>query len=233
MDVYGVTLPIRGRTGKEKCITQLSQPDERNLLCKDLSVEDIQASLMQTSMALSNEVPNDVRNHLEVSQNLAIYGWFQWNFYTVSLVWSLTAVEMALRHKFVEINKKPVTLKKRKEKDKEVNLDLMIFNELRNGWHINNLKDFNGSFKSLLRWAKDHSILPSDTPIVLQELQHSYNNRFLKRNEVPPPLDILIEEIPRFRNALIHMEHEFIFLPISAIDGYRQAVEIIKRLWPK
>jgi hypothetical protein len=231
MDVYDVTFAISERTGQERSAEQLSQPDERNLLCKGLCVEDIQASLIQTTKALSSEVPIHVRNHLEVSQNLAIYGWFQWHFYTVSLVWSLTSIEMALRHRFLEVTKGPVTLEKKKEQ-KEVSVDFRLFEELWKGWRINNLKDFNGSFKSLLRWAKSHSVLPLNTPIVLQEIQHSYNNRFPKQNGVVP-LDVLIEEIPRFRNELIHMKHSLIFLPMSAINGHRQAVEIINYLWPK
>jgi hypothetical protein len=236
MDAYDLTFHVCERTGKEKSMVQLSQPDERNLMYRGSSVEDIQAWLIRNSDTLSNSVPNDDRNHLEISQNLAIYGWFQWNFYTVSLVWSLTSIEMALGHKFLQVTKEPVTLEKKKrqkKEQKEVSVDFRLFEELWKGWRISNLRDFNGSFKSLLLWAKSHSVLPSNTPIVLQELQHSYNNRFLKQNGmVPLPLNILSEEIPRFRNALIHMRREFVVLPTSAINGYRQAVEIINRLWP-
>lgn len=232
MDAYDLTFHVCERTGKEKTTVQLSQPDERNLMYQGLSVEDIQAWLIRNNDTLSNSVPNDVRNHLEVSQNLAIYGWFQWNFYTVSLVWSLTSIEMALRHKFLQVTKGPVTLEKKKEQ-KEASVDFRLFEELWKEWRISNLRDFNGSFKSLLRWSKNLSVIPPDKPLVLQELKHSYNNRFPNQIKKPEPLDIMIEEIPRLRNELIHMRHSLIFLPTSASNGYRQAVEIINRLWPK
>jgi len=232
MDAYDVTFTICDRTGKEKCIAQLSQPDERNLIYEGLSVEDIQAWLIRINETLSHSVPKDVREHLKVSENLAIYGWFQWNFYTVSLVWSLTSIEMALRHKFLQVTKGPVTLKKKREQ-KEAGIDFRLFEELWKGWRISNLRDFNGSFKSLLRWSKNLSVLPPDTPLVLQELKHSYNNRFPNQIKKPEPLGIMIEEIPRLRNELIHMRHSLIFLQTSAINGYKQAVEIVNRLWPK
>ncbi|MBI3584627.1 MAG: hypothetical protein HY096_11875 [Nitrospinae bacterium] len=232
MNGYNVTFSLMPHTGKEKSLEEICKPDALNILYKGLSIEDIQASLILAIDTLSDDVPKDVRNHLIVSQNLAIYGWFQWNFYTVSLFWSLTSIEMALRYKFLEKYKGDKLFLVKKNETKEVAADFNIFKELRKRWRIQDDRNFDGSFKSLLNWARKNSILPHDTPVVLQELSIAYNNRNVNTNQ-SSPLNILVEEIPNFRNELAHKRHDWVLLPNSAINGFNQAIEIINRLWPK
>lgn len=206
---------------------ELCKPDERNLRHNGWSVEDLQTSLKQSMDALSNNVPQAVRDHLIVSQNLATYGWFQWEFYTVSLAWSLTSIEMALNQKFVETCKGQRFTIVRRGKIKTVIVDYGIFPELRKGWRIQGKPGFNGSFKSLIEWAKNEKMFRG-TPIVLQELTILLQeNKRCGDIRSSSPLDL----IPDLRNQLIHMEQNLIFPPQSAINGLKQAVQVINRLW--
>lgn len=204
----------------------LCKPDVRNLHYPSWSIKDLQTSLKQSIDALSNKVPQEVKAHLKVSQNLAVYGWFQWEFYTVSLAWSLTSIEMALIRKFLETyNGQQFTIVK-KGKTKTVIVDYKIFRELRKGWRIQDKPNLNGSFKSLIEWAKNENMFQG-TPIVLQELSILLqNNKRCGDIRSSCPLDL----IPDLRNRLIHMKQNLIFPPRSAIDGFEQAVQVINRL---
>lgn len=208
----------------------LCKPDIRNLRYTNWSIDGLQASLKQSMDALSNNVPQAVRGHLIVSQNLATYGWFQWEFYTVSLAWSLTSIEMALIPKFLEYYRgQQITLENKRTKEtKTIIVDSGIFPELRKGWRIQGKPGFNGSFKSFIEWAKNENMFQG-TPIVLQELLIMLQeNKRCGNIRASSPLDL----IPDLRNQLIHMEQNLIFPPQSAIDGLNQAVQVINRLFP-
>lgn len=235
--MFDITAPKYTRTGTEKTIKDIIAPDKRNLSYSGLSIEDIQAGFLQAEETLSPNVPQAVKERLVVAKNVAIYGWFSYELYTVSLFWALTTIEMALKHKFYQINPPP-------------------------------RHNFKGSFRSLLKWAVDEKHMPANTKIILQEIAHSFNNRFIieifpeesrkkglslsdnptleeikklwdslsdeKKSEFQyNNAQILIEEIPKLRNELAHPKTvNWIFPPRSAIDGYWQVVEILNHLWP-
>ena len=177
--MFDITTPKYTRTGTEKTIQDVVTPDRRNLSYSGLSIEDIQAGFLQAEKTLSPNVPQTVKERLVVAKNVAIYGWFSYELYTVSLFWALTTVEMALKHKFYQINPPPHQITKN-EKSKNISASFDILEKyLRKGWHLISLPYFNGSFRSLLEWAVDKNHIPANTKIILQEIAHSFNNRFI------------------------------------------------------
>jgi hypothetical protein len=177
--MFDITAPKYTRTGTEKTIKDIIAPDKRNLSYSGLSIEDIQAGFLQAEKTLSLNVPQTVKERLVVAKNVAIYGWFSYELYTVSLFWALTTVEMALKHKFYQLNPPPHQITKDgKSTNISASFDILEKN-LRKGWRLISLPSFNGSFRSLLEWAVDKNHMPPNTKIILQEIAHSFNNRFI------------------------------------------------------
>ncbi len=93
-------------TGKDvedplKPLNQIYEPDERQ--------QFLPATLEQRHRALSEITLNDsaplqVRQLFETAKNLSLYSWFAYRFHQVSELISFTAVEMALRERFLAEN---------------------------------------------------------------------------------------------------------------------------------
>jgi hypothetical protein len=160
-DAYDLTAPGGIPTGKELSMEQLLLPDERIKLFGGYTVEVLQAALVAVERGMSSAIPAAVRNRLEVSKTLATYGWFKWEFFTISLFWSLTCIEMAMKNKFMECNKDGFTLDREGEREHFEGSFESLEDRLRERWRIQGKKSFNGSFRSLLVWAKESGILPS------------------------------------------------------------------------
>jgi hypothetical protein len=64
--------------------------------------------------SLRSSVPEVIRKRIGISRNLLVYGAFCYEFVSVSVLWCLTCVEMALWEKFTEMNPGPLTLEDRK-----------------------------------------------------------------------------------------------------------------------
>lgn len=177
---YDLTFPVERHTGKEKSRRKLSQPDERSLRY-GLGAEDVQAPFLKLEARLTQSVPLKVRERLVVARDLAAYGFFCSEFYAVSLFWSVSCIEMALRHKFAEIHPSPVSLRRTtKGQEETCSAPLNELNgRLRQRWRIPEMKWFDGSFRALLRWAFGAGLLPDNIPIPLQEIVNAFNNRFL------------------------------------------------------
>lgn len=177
--MYDITVPKYTRTGTEKTLQQIATPDDRNSAYPNLSIEDIQSGFLQAEKILSKKIPVTVKQRLEIAKNIAISGWFYWELYTVSLFWSLTTLEMALKHKFNQINPPPHQITKKNQQKNIAGSFNTLEKYLCKGWRFPSLPDFNGSFRSLLEWANDNKLIPQDIKIVLQEIVHSFNNRFV------------------------------------------------------
>jgi len=91
------------RTGKERSILDLAQPDERNVgmyrvdeehwTAQPIEVEDVQADFIRLEESLGPKVPTEIRERIAVARNLATYGWFSYEFYTVAVFWSVSCLE--------------------------------------------------------------------------------------------------------------------------------------------
>jgi len=232
-DGYDVTFPLMPTTGKEAPVGALSAPDERSLNYR-LSVELLQAPFFKLEERLSPRVPAPLGERVAVARKLATYGFFCYEFHAVSVYWSVSCIEMALKLRFTESQPASVRLTKGK-RNSDVPL-CQLESHLRRGWRIPGMPDFNYSFKALLAWAFDAGLLPSDIAIPLQELVAGYANletfpewaqeRGLLPDEgvtlgdiracwgslsgaqraelTATPAQVLTDELPNFRNEMAH-----------------------------
>lgn len=229
-------------TGRERSLRELTAPDSRNANLIGFTPEGLQAPFVRALDELPPAVPQGIRSRLAVAYDLATYGWFRYEFYVVSLFWSISTVEMALREKFLATLTKPIILQRKEEtKAWPGGFFDALADELASGWRLNERPAVTtGSLASLLRWARDEKLLAEETPVVLQEVLGSFQSRRLKkavRDRVRPEpartsLEILVEGLLDLRNALAHPQSfEWVLPPNSAQDAFRQAVVVVKQLW--
>ena len=82
---------------RKKILETLICPDERNLSFGGLTLESLSESLEPEPSELPRSIPKEVKDHLSITRLLALYGWFQYEFYTVSVTWSVLCIERALK----------------------------------------------------------------------------------------------------------------------------------------
>jgi hypothetical protein len=215
------TVATLERTGKERSVSDLAQIDERNVglyrvdeehfTAQPIEAEDVQADFLRAESNLGPKVPIKIRERIAVALNLAAYGWFSYEFYTVAVFWSLSCVEMALRAKFGETHPGPLKLINRKSGISEAVAFFEVEERLkhgwRNGWRIEGLPTFNFSFRSLLEWAQEMDLLPAEaTP----------------------------KAIVALRNSMAHpSQFNWVLPPGNALDVFRLLIQILVKLWPK
>src|SRR6266487_3202600 len=93
---FDMTFPKAPHTGKERSVSDLSQPDERSI-GYGFDVADLQAPYLELEKRLPNAMPLKLRERIVVSRELAVYGFFCYEFHAVSLFWSISCIEMAFK----------------------------------------------------------------------------------------------------------------------------------------
>ncbi len=81
-----------------KPLDRIYEPDERQISFT-ASLEDRHAALEE--ITLSDAAPLDVRQLFETAKNLSLYSWFVYRFHQVSELISFSALEMALRERYL------------------------------------------------------------------------------------------------------------------------------------
>src|ERR1035441_2267620 len=178
-DGYNLTFPKASLTGSEGTAEELSQPDDRNVC----DVMYLQAPFLHVEKGLPDTIPEGLRERILVARKLATYGFFCYEFHAVSLFWTVSCIEMALKLKFRELNPGPFRLKRKGKDGAEETCEVFVAlleKRLRERWRIVGMKvkDFDYSFRSFLAWAFSTKLLPDDLPIPVQEIVHGFNNRF-------------------------------------------------------
>jgi hypothetical protein len=202
------------RTGRERPVAELTRPDGRFSNCfrldpqdgkwKTLEAEDLQAGYCHADADLSPSVPPKIRERITVAQNLAFYGWFCYEFSTISLFWSLSCIEMALWYKFIEMLPGPLEIVHKSQTEKVSIAEAE--RKLRQGWRIVGMAKFNFSFRSLLTWALDAKLLPSGVDV---------------------------EGILQLRNSMAHpTSFNWVLPPGQALNVYKILLQIVGALWP-
>ena len=97
-----------------KPLDQIYEPDERQVSFVATLDERHEAL---NEIVLNDSVPLDVRQLFETAKNLSLYSWFVYRFHQVAELMSFTALEMALRERYLaenpidpKSNKKPPAL---------------------------------------------------------------------------------------------------------------------------
>jgi hypothetical protein len=236
------TFPAWPLTGDEKTVAELSQLDERGFC----DVEHLQAPFLHAERGLPAAVPEKVRQRIIVARQLAVYGYFCYEFNAVSLFWSVSCIEMALKQKFWELNPGPFQLIRRR-RTCEVPF-VLLEQHLHQHWRISDMAYFDYSFRALLTWAFRSEALPDDLPIRDRLLEKGLISPNSTSGEIQKcwsglseeqmqncgyKLSGLIEKLPNRRNDMAHPEfYNLVVPPSSPLDMYRLVVDIVGRLWP-
>jgi hypothetical protein len=171
-----MTFPAMPLSGRECSLADLTQADKRGFC----DVERLQAPFLSVEESLPCAIPEQVRRRLIVARQLAVYGHFCYEFNAVSLFWSISSIEVALKLKFWELHPGLIQLKRKRSGAEELcEVPVrMLEQRLREHWHIPGMMYFNYSFKALLKWAFGDRLLPDDLPIPVQEIVSSFRTRF-------------------------------------------------------
>lgn len=177
---FDLTFPRVPLTGHERPIADLTTPDERSVRYR-LDVEALQAPYLAIEVRLPATTPPKLLERIAVARNLAVYGFFCYEFHAVSLFWAVSCIEMALKQKFEEVNPGPFELRRKLDSQEEKSQGALheLEDKLRMKWRITAMPYFDYGFKALLMWAFRESVLPDDIEIPVQELLNGYDNRFL------------------------------------------------------
>jgi hypothetical protein len=177
---FDLTFPKVPLTGHERPIADLTAPDERSVRYR-LDVEALQAPYLAIEMRLPAATPPKLLERIAVARNLAVYGFFCYEFHAVSLFWAVSCIEMALKQKFEEVNPGPFELRRKLDSQEEKSQGALheLEGKLRMKWRITAMPYFDYGFKALLMWAFRESVLPGDIEIPVQELLNGYDNRFV------------------------------------------------------
>ena len=109
-DLYGCDgLKNKDDVDSLKSLETILEPDVRQEFFTS-TLEEIHQPL--ADIVLNDEVPFDVLQLFETAKNLSLYSWFVYRFHQVSELVSYSALEMALRHRYLLDNpdKKAPTL---------------------------------------------------------------------------------------------------------------------------
>lgn len=178
-DGFDLTFPRVPLTGGERTIEELAQPDERSIGYR-LDAESLQSPYLELEKRLPEAVPPKLRERIVVARQLGTYAFFCYEFHAVSLFWSVSCIEMALKFKFEETHPGPIKLK-RTVKGVEEMCEVPVTeveDRIRSRWRIPEMNNFDYSFKALLTWAFRQAILPEDIEVPVQEIVNGFNNRF-------------------------------------------------------
>jgi hypothetical protein len=177
-----VTFPLVELTGRERSFDELTKPDERMQRYAGLTVEQLQAPYLTIEARLPASTPAKLLERIVATRDLAVHGYFVYEFHAVSMFWAVSCVEMALKLKFAEKRPDPVTVTRKGADGSEESCRIAVA-ELqdyrRQKWRIPEMKEFDYSFQALLAWAFRESLLPEDIPIPVPEIVAAFENRFM------------------------------------------------------
>jgi hypothetical protein len=157
------------------------------------------------AVQLNPGVPEDVRSYLATIQNLCVYAWFAYDFYALVVFLSYTLIEMALRLRF------PIT-----GRDRRTLHDL-----LKEAIKRNLIQE--KAFSHMRRIRQQQAL----------GLRLEREIRKVPRSSVPKSNypEILLETLPKLRNAFAHPRGHAIHLPGDALFALRFAAEFINQLF--
>jgi len=176
-----LTIPAYQPTGDEIPANQLAQPDERYSYCFGSTAENLQSGFLHADKRLSPNIPEIVRERMAVSRQLGMYAWFCWEFNTVSMFWSLSNIELALRVKYNETRPNDEIVVSQKTKNgwkKKAIPACETLDYYEQGWGLRGKADSEYEFARLLKWSFENSILPRQIPVKFDLLRTSYDNKF-------------------------------------------------------
>ncbi len=168
---------------------------------------------MITRSDLNKNVPESTKSLFDRLRTLYLYGLFEYGCFTLVHNLMFTILENALSEKFLEWSNLCIELEKAGSYCKyPINnyfdvYDKMRFSKRKNEWKLRDHPEFDGSFKSLIDWARKKGFLKGQ------------RNRIVE--------DVII----KIRNNSSHPYECTVVSPVDAARAINDIAEIINHLW--
>jgi len=135
----------------------LCQPDKRNLE-HGIDLNAMKDLLSQVPM--SNKVPARTRELFDFARQVCLYGYYEYEFYSLCAAYLFLLTETAIRDRFVnELPDKCHLLRGKESLIVNRNYDI-IMQRLWEGWVLVGFEEVGTSLWSILKWLKKNSVLP-------------------------------------------------------------------------
>ncbi|MBZ5671591.1 MAG: hypothetical protein LAO04_17920 [Acidobacteriia bacterium] len=157
------------------------------------------------TVRLNPGAPEDVRSYFATIQNLCVYAWFAYDFYALVVFLSYTLIEMALRLRFAITGKDTRTLQNLLEEAiKRNSIQEKAFSHMR---RIRQQRALSLRLERQIRKMPRSSVPKSDYP------------------------KVLLQTLPKLRNAFAHPRMHAIYLPGDALFALRFAADFVNQLF--
>lgn len=193
----------------------VQQPDERNLCWvrletgEPVTCEDHYSGII--SIHLDPAVPDEIRSYFATIQNLCVYGWFAYDFYSVAMFMSYAMIEMALRARSPVKGKDNRPFKKLLQRAVESDL----------------VQEKSFSHARLLRRQRAEGLRLNRQVGRLGGAAYKYG---APRNNY---LTIVCETLPELRNMLAHPQGSTVHMPGEALSALRFSAEFANQLFSR
>ena len=167
-------------------------------------LESVQAYLDQIPM--NDAVPKDVQKQFEVAKKLCLHACVVYEFWTVSNLVALLAVESALRHKFTQHYSGCFVLEKAGKTETVEGDYKRLRPRLQRGWKFADWPNLRPTLQSLVEWAASKGLLG--------ELEETARTA-----------------IPRLRNDMAHPDFQQIVPPGMALTAVLRCGQITNQLF--
>jgi len=138
-------------------IKGLCQPDKRNL-DHEITLDTLNDLLSQ--VPVSSKVPTRIRDLLEFAKQICMYGYFEYEFYSLCATYLFLLTETSIRDRFIaELPDKCHLLRGKESVIVNKNYDV-VMQRLWEGWVLVGYEDVNTSLWSILKWLKKSEVLP-------------------------------------------------------------------------
>jgi len=183
---------------------ELCKPDIRNKLW-NITPKSLEKSLGKVTV--SPKVPDKIITMLDFAKKICIYGYYEYEFYSLSLIYLSLLTETSIKERFlIELPKKCTFVKNNKKKI--INKDYKnIFKYLLKGWTIKGFESVGRSLPSILEWLLENGILP---------------NRIN---------DFKAKAFKDLRNSSAHLEKLYIHNPAEVIPLFWEVIDFINCLF--
>lgn len=185
-----------------------------NSTSKAFSLDVAKLQRAVSNIQLIPKVPDDIRRAISMAKSLFIYGYFNYEFFTISQHYAYSALEGAIKIRYIKSFGNRVVLTDKKYKDLKVEFENPTYSRIErfcyetNPWNVKRLlingEDFQHNTKKLIQWLVNKKII------------RKWEKEFFENS---------IE----MRNIYSHFEHVQITMPKSSI--IQRNVEKINHLF--
>lgn len=207
-----------------KPLDQIYEPDERQISFT-ASLKDRHAALEK--IVLNNEVPLDVRQLFETAKNLSLYSWFVYRFHQASELICFSALEMALRGRYLIEN--PIDEKSKKKRPpslydllQHAKKELWITNEGFSDSYL--LARHNSEFNKMIAKLKTHDFGQEPSMPIDEPSEEEIAEELSKMDRVKA----ISETSHKIRNDLAHGSNT---LHPNSISTLRINAEVINQIY--